>query len=271
MDGISTTAEHLIQRVLSAIFAGEAFVPLHNKGVMHQKRDQRLPFVELLARHKNGQSAGHLFDEAREHNCVVEADLIALENVVKAQLDLDFPVSINLNVETFFSEELAPKVRELIHKYPKFNPEDFCLEITEQGGIPKNFDANKLLTLKQMGFALALDDFDPRQAIEQFRLTKFAPYVDIVKFPYQVLEMVRDGSLREAETLANTIKDIKDEFPHITFVMEGVRATDGDLLSTLKQMGIDLIQATSYVGEPRVDLSKKIAFPLPAISLAQPA
>ena len=76
------------------------------------------------------------------------------------------------------------------------------------------------------------------------------------------MEVIRNGSLREAESLGQTVKTIKGEYSNIkSFVMEGVRDSDDDLLSTLKEIGIDLIQLTSYVGETSPVHTQKVAFP----------
>lgn len=265
---LTENSNKLMKQVLSIVFDQEAFVPLVNKSTTHKTHNQKLPFVELLARHENGQSAGHLFDEARKYDCVVEADLIAIEKAIQKQMALGCPVSLNLNVETFSSKALISKLDEMAEKYPTFDPRDICLEITEQGGVPENFDLGVLSALKNRGYALALDDFDPRQEKEQLRLEKFAAYVDIVKFPYEVLQIVRSGSLKDVETLGETIKNIKDDHPHITFVMEGVRSSDDDLLPILKELGVDLFQATKYKSDVEVTTSRALPFqPLP-IALA---
>lgn len=223
-------------------FAFEAFVPLG--------KFKPFPYAEMLARHPDGRSAGHIFDQARQEGCVVETDLAAFQKAIGEHLRTGIPASMNLNAETFFTKEFSCKLRKIITRFPGFSPRDICLEITEQGGIPENFNPETLIALKDMGFRLALDDFDPHHQFELDRLTVFAPYVDIIKFPYQVMELVRDGNQQESLNLADTVRLIKDKYPDILFVMEGVRETDHDLLPTLKQIGIDMIQPSSYVAPP---------------------
>lgn len=230
----------------------------------------KLPEVEMLAR-PMGITASYFFDEARKYTRVTETDLMTFERAVAAHLHSGKRVSINLNAETFFSDSLWAKLDEIGLKYPAFNPKNICLEITEQGGIPENFDPQALLALKARGFSLALDDFDHRDPKEWDRLALFAPHVDIVKFPYQVMETVREGSLTDSVTFAEDVKRIKIIHPHLKLVMEGVRSSDNNLYTTLEKIGFHIVQPTSYVTDPKADQGQKVAFPVPSLELAQPA
>jgi EAL domain-containing protein (putative c-di-GMP-specific phosphodiesterase class I) len=229
----------------------------------------KLPELEMLAR-PVGITASYFFDEARKYNRVIDIDLMTFERAVAAHLISGKRVSINLNAETFFSDRLWAKLDEISLKYPEFNPKNICLEITEQGGIPKNFDPQALLALKARGFSLALDDFDHRDPKEWQRLALFAPYVDIVKCPYQVMETVREASL-DSVAFADDVRMIKIRYPHLKLVMEGVRSSDNNLYPTLEKIGFDIIQPTSYVTQPKADQGQKVAFPEHGLELAQPA
>lgn len=246
-------------------FDEEAFVHLLPLDDHH-----KLPELEMLAR-PLGIATGHFFDEARKYNRVIEIDLMTFERAVAANLHSAKRASINLNAETFFSDRLWAKLDEISLKYPAFNPKNICLEITEQGGIPENFDPQALLALKARGFSLALDDFDHRDPKEWQRLALFAPHVDIVKFPYQVMETVREGSLTDSVTFAEDVKRIKIIHPHLKLVMEGVRSSDSDLYTTLEKIGFHIVQPTSYVTDPKADRGRKVAFPVSSLELAQPA
>lgn len=242
MDDVRTPIEisALFGRVTSIHYVPEHFIPLRKLA------NPKLPLAEILARHPDGKSAGHIFDEARVDGNIISTDLIALEFAVQAHLALNQSVSINLSAETFFSNLLLQKVKELKATYPKFNPSSICLEITEQGGIPDTFNERYLMELKNMGFSLALDDFDPTIAFEHKRLAHYGAYVDIVKFPHQVMEIFRSGDVERADKVALQIQAVKTNYPHVTLVMEGVREADLKLIKKLNDLGIDLIQQTNH-------------------------
>lgn len=209
----------------------------------------QLPKAEILARHKDGLSAGHIFDEARRYDQIISTDLIALEIAVQKHLELGEPVSINLNAETFFSDLLMPRLDELLAKYPAFKPSGVCLEITEQGGVPASYNEQYLIALKDKGFMLGLDDFNPNDLAEYDRLTHFGPHVDIVKFPHEYMHIVRFGSDADKEKFAAQVAIVKTAYPNAMIVMEGVKESDMALIPLLQRMGIDLVQQSSHCPE----------------------
>jgi EAL domain-containing protein (putative c-di-GMP-specific phosphodiesterase class I) len=211
-----------------------------------------LPKAEMLARKPNGQSAGLFFDAARAAGRVIDTDIIIFERAVDdQQLTGDF-VSINLNVETIFSRELYDSLMRIVRKYPNFDPSKICLEITEQGGVPHNFNPQTLINLKSMGFKLALDDFDPTKPEEHARLRVFGPYVDIVKFPHEMMGDVRGNNDQSCEKIDQSIQHITTHYPPTITVMEGVREEDrkGDEedeeYPTLRRFGFHVAQRSRF-------------------------
>jgi len=200
----------------------------------------------MLARHPDGRSAGKFFDEARAAGKVIPTDLAIFRRALEAQQALNVSASINLNAETIFSSEFLQELDSVYALYPDFDADKVCLEITEQGGIPKNYNPQTLLLLKNYGFRLALDDYNPFIVEEQARLEAFVPYVDYIKFPHEVMAKIRSGDEGCAVIMARVTNEIKRKFPHITLVMEGFRKADSNMRQTLKEMGMDIVQNSSY-------------------------
>jgi EAL domain-containing protein (putative c-di-GMP-specific phosphodiesterase class I) len=150
-------------------------------------------------------------------------------------------VSINLSAETFCDERFLSTVEDALATCPDLNPYYVCLEITEQGGVPENFNPKAFEKLIKLGFTMALDDYDPRQESEQARLRTFSPFISIIKLPFELMQFARTDLESLAET-CRMIGDIKTLYPDIQLVMEGVRKTDNHLLGVLEAFGVDVVQ-----------------------------
>lgn len=208
------------------------------------------PTAEMLARKPNGLSAGTFFDAARAAGRVVDTDITIFERAVGTQqLTGDF-VSINLNVETIFSRELYESLMRIIIKYPNFDPSKICLEITEQGGVPDNFNSQTLPNLKSMGFKLALDDFDPFKLEEQRRLTMLGDHVNMIKLPHEMMSFLRENDAQSRDHIGNSVRRINTQFPGTVVVMEGVREEDESIYPTLIELGFHVGQRSRFKGSP---------------------
>lgn len=229
---------------IDGTYSTEAFIPI---GAQPPATSSFFPRRELLFKPKGKKSAEAFFQAANQvPETAIQTDLALFDLAIDYHMLTinQQPVSINLSPYTFFDDRFLDKLRSILLRHPSFSPANICLEITEHGGIPKNFNPSRLVILKTLGFSLALDDFDPRQPEEWQRLELFAPYLDIVKLPFQMMREVRENDIVAA---VRHIKSLKEQYPKMTVVMEGFRETDMDFLNILAEAGIDIIQESSYV------------------------
>lgn len=206
-----------------------------------------IPFGEMLARNPdNLTSEGPLFDTARECGQTVRADLIALDRAVKQHLSDGRSNSVNLNASTFFSPELPRKLDKLTNKHPKLVPQNLWLEMTEQEGIPLNYNDASLEEIGRMGYRLLIDDFDPFKAVERQRLSTFGPRMAGVKFDHTYAEIFRSGAQKKQVALGEEIHAIKDQFPNMIIIFEGIRGSDASLYPKLQEAGVQVVQQSGY-------------------------
>lgn len=203
------------------------------------------PVAEMLFRPQNGQNPEEFFQSARANGKVVEADLAVFELAIQEHMRLGHSVSINLNAETFFDDRLLNSLTNIKRQHPALDPQNIWLEITEQGGIPKSFNPQSLTRLNKLGFNLALDDFNPHDPQEHFRLWRFAPYVQAVKMPFQVIEELKLSV--QLETLRD-IRNARQGNQDVMLVMEGYREEEHKEMSGIfMAASIDIVQHSSYV------------------------
>jgi EAL domain-containing protein (putative c-di-GMP-specific phosphodiesterase class I) len=223
-------------------FALERFFRLSPRSTAGHKAF--LPTGELLFRPEDGTPAESFFKRGlRSTDDIITTDLIIFKQAIDAHLQLGEPVSINLSAETFCDERFLSTVEDALATCPDLNPYYVCLEITEQGGVPENFNPKAFEKLIKLGFTMALDDYDPRQESEQARLRTFSPFISIIKLPFELMQFARTDLESLAET-CRMIGDIKTLYPDIQLVMEGVRKTDNHLLGVLEAFGVDVVQIT---------------------------
>jgi EAL domain-containing protein (putative c-di-GMP-specific phosphodiesterase class I) len=154
-------------------------------------------------------------------------------------------VTINIQPSALFDMNFLPVLMSALENYPGIDRRKVCIEITEHGGVPKEFNPRLLQFLKEMGFKLALDDFDPRSSEELKRLDILAPYMDIIKFPFQVMEAFRNKEKREE--ISSLIRSTCFQYPDKVIVMEGVRKEEMHfMMPALKDVGIDYVQISKY-------------------------
>lgn len=236
-----------LKMVMSLAYVRESFFPLT---ALPNMLDDEFPTAEMLARDQNGMPAGNVFDKARECKQEVAVDLLALSIGVEHHLKWGQPTSsFNLAAETFFNEALIPKLTQLQLKNPRLDPRKIWLEITEQGGVPSNSDPKFLEGINDLGYRLALDDYNPNNPAERARLEIFGPFVKAVKLDYTHANTFRCGTDAEIELLSNQIRSIKNEFPQMIIVLEGVRGSDIDMIPKLLESGVQVVQESGYRGD----------------------
>lgn len=238
LDASATMAEVSAVLQMSG-FKTEGFVPLSDRA----HRWARLPKEEVLL-HLNGVSAEIFFGNLENSpKLIVPTDHAILERAFgKFQ---SHTRSFNANSATIFGYGLFEFLKRIPHD-PKF----ICLEITEHGGgLPSDRNLRSLERLKRDGYGVAVDDFDPRFASEWDRLAELGPFADIIKFPHQIMEILRHGEDQNVADIVFLIEAVRTTYPKIFLVMEGVRATDAHLISDLEKMGIDIYQKSPY-GDP---------------------
>ena len=226
-----------------------------------------LPQYELLFEPPEGHTATDFFDSIRssQPGRIVDTDLAILVAALNHQKELGCAASINMNAETFFDPRLVPILEDFFVQNPFMRRSDTTLEITEQGGIPKNFNEAQLRTIKAYGFPLALDDFDPTEGREWKRLKAFAPYMNIIKMPYQVIEACRETLSTSYRQVMNDVdgivKGIRSFTQNSRIIAEGYDPhRDARLLAVLKLQGIGSVQeADAKYNVPAPDNSPTVA------------
>lgn len=203
-----------------------------------------LPQREFLLRLPRGMSAEVFFSQlASFPDLIVPMDHAIISKVFDTFGRGGDRLSINLNPATCFNFELL----DFLRRAPRHNPGNFCIEITEQGWLEVEHNPQLLKNLSNAGYMLALDDFHPNYPMDWERLYAVANSISIVKFPYQVAEILRNGPLLEKENMISLIKTAREFYPDIITVMEGVKRTgDHTLIGLLKDIGIDVVQISSY-------------------------
>jgi EAL domain-containing protein (putative c-di-GMP-specific phosphodiesterase class I) len=205
--------------------------------------EDNFPRGEILFRHPTIPTEDFFAAARKNPDTIVPTDLEIFEQAIAEHMRLGHSVSINLNAETFFDDRLLDTLNTIKHNHPDFRPQDIWLEITEHGGIPKNFDGSRLVILKELGFALALDDFDPTKDDEWERLQIFLPYIDAVKLPYQFMEDIRHNDIMATSRLIQ-----KSQIACLGKIMiiEGHRGNDHEYNLFLQSVGIDVIQESGF-------------------------
>lgn len=208
-----------------------------------------IPYGEMLARDPlDASPKGYLFDIARQFDKIVPADLLALGIAIKQHLAVGKSSSINLNAETFFSPGLISKLDHLKSRNATLDPKRVWLEITEQGGVPENANAEALRSLKARGYRLALDDFDIDNAAEQSRLDAYGDHVSLIKLDHTYAEKFRHGGHAKRDDLGQKIHALKDRFPGAITILEGVTGSDTNLFPILEGAGIKVVQQSGFCG-----------------------
>lgn len=203
-----------------------------------------LPQREFLLRLPRGMSAEVFFSQlASFPDLIVPMDHAIISKVFDTFGRGGDRLSINLNPATCFNFELL----DFLRTAPEHDPRNFCIEITEQGWLEVEHNPQLLKNLSNAGYMLALDDFHPDYPMDWERLYAVANFISIVKFPYQVAEILREGPSAKKENMISLIKTAREFYPEIITVMEGVRRTgDHTLIGLLKDIGIDVVQISSY-------------------------
>lgn len=223
---------------------------------MGGNQGNRIFAAELLYKTKNTEA---FFEAARIAENIVPTDLEIFKAAIKEHLKLEYPVSINLNVETFFDNRLIETIKILKSENQNLDCTKICLEITEQGKIPAVFDDKKLIALKDMGFTLALDDFHPEKDGEWQRLRALGEFVDRIKFPHEIMTDIRKG---QSEKISRAIREVRFHYPDIILIIEGFQKDDWDSIDLLQSLGIDIIQESSYISTKQDDELKALALTL---------
>lgn len=218
--------------MLKTQFRSEALIPIGNHSVFSG-------FSELLCVHPDAEGFFASATNAEIHHVFRDA----VQNN-------GCPKTINIQPAALFDKNFLPTLLRALEDNPTIDRQKFCIEITEHGGV-SGFDPRILQFLKDMGIRLALDDFDPRKTEEQIRLSAYAPYIDMIKFPYQLMSVLRDGKSENKQDAIRLIYDLCDRFHDKAVVMEGVRGPELPWAkSELASLGVDYVQI--YTPKPPI-------------------
>lgn len=214
--------------LLTESFRSEVFVPIGGHTGFSG-------FAELLFQHDDAER----FFKSATHGQIHHIFLQAVQNKGR------FSKTINIQPAALFDPNFLPLLLRELRRFSKIERQKICIEITEHGGIPENFNKKLLAFLKYIDLKLALDDFDPRNAEELKRLECFGPYMDIIKFPYQVMEALRDPETRT--DMSDKIRAACKKYPDRAFVMEGIGENEPEAVKTfLRDLGIDYVQISAH-------------------------
>lgn len=180
---------------------------------------------------------GAFIPPAERYDLMPKLDRWTIRECFKQIKDIETPgilYSINLSGDTLNDNNLVAFVRKTLDEFC-VDPHRICFEITETTAISNLKQvAAMILSLKQLGFRFALDDFG--SGMSSFVYLKQLP-VDYLKIDGSIVsEINRD------EVAFATFKSINDigHIMGLSTVAEYV--SDADILQTAKSLNVDYLQ-----------------------------
>ncbi len=187
----------------------------------------------------------------RHTNVYINVTKIVIDFAIKALKENSFELSMNLDLQDILNDDIMTLIRDGFALRPEL-AKRLTIEILEHEEIT-NFDVIKerILSLKKLGFKIAIDDFGSGYANFQYLLHLD---IDILKI---------DGSLiRDIDTNKNsyhiveTIGDFAKKMG-IKTVAEQIETIDE--LKTIKSLNIDYVQGY-LLGKPSFSFESSLEF-----------
>lgn len=164
---------------------------------------------------------------------VAEETIKFIKELINLKIINDnFKISFNLSVKTFARKDLIPTIKNLLKKYDVLG-KYIEVEITETIlVIDMNDILLKLVSLKELGIQISLDDFTAGHSTAG--LLSILP-IDIIKFDKSLLDSLENNANKAKivyQNLSSMIKDLK-----LKTVSEGIETKEQ--LDFLKNMHVD--------------------------------
>ncbi|MCH8531623.1 MAG: EAL domain-containing protein [Saccharospirillum sp.] len=159
------------------------------------------------------------------------------------QSGLDAPGVININISgaTLADKALMAWIREKVHRY-NIVPQSICIEITESDLITnKEIAVHNVLSLRAMGFSIAIDDFGAGLASFEY-LNQFT--VDILKLDGQFISDIAENPKHQA--IVRSMVDVARSY-QLKLVAEFVDSQAAK--DCLQALGVDYAQGY-FIGKP---------------------
>lgn len=221
---------------------------------LYDLKKKTVKAVELLLRWQNNPlniSTQELIDAAEKTGHILEIDEWVIENVFKMMTTLEpafgeVTFSINLSVQSFKSQKLLPFLERMLKVYP-IDPTFVLFEVTEYSFI-EDFQTAKqaVMTLRKLGFKLALDDFG----------TRFSSLNYLVQMPFDTLKIDKSyidhiGESHSHDIVIENILKLSRDLGLCT-VAEGIE--NHDQFNRLASIGCDYGQGYFMAKPVSVDL-----------------
>lgn len=234
----------------SSCTVADRFLP--DRELLHKPRGNELAFVA-------DGSVEDFYKLCHQFQLDEEVDALILERCLPESLKFNEGVSINLCSRTAYGEKLVNVLDKIPH-----DPRKVMFEISEaktngHSRLPPEYNPKALESLKKKGYRFALDDLDPFRSGELDSLSIFE-FIDAVKFPHEIASLLRSGDPDEINVVTHHIWAVSRLCPSATLIMEGIRATDEDLIPLLVDAGVHAYQKSRYV-------DSRTTQPRPAASL----
>lgn len=215
------------------------------------------PTCEVLFNHHDCED---FFRNVRDMDHSTETDLYLFRQALTMMKQLGIgKFSFNIDLSTALNPEFATRASLIASELGFHNKSDVVLEITEHAAIPEGADLEILGRIRQMGFRIAIDDFDPFKADMVARFKQLVPYADIIKFDHSVGDKFING---DAEEVLATIKSYRHAYPNQSLVLEGVskqaHADQQSYIYALRDAGIDVAQIYTPQDMPTQPVTQQV-------------
>jgi EAL domain-containing protein (putative c-di-GMP-specific phosphodiesterase class I) len=199
------------------------------------------PACEVLFNHHNCED---FFRNVRDMDHSTETDVYLFRQALAMMRKEGIRTfSFNIDLSTALNADFAARASLIASELGFYNKSDIVLEITEHAAIPDGADLEILGRIRQMGFRIAIDDFNPFDDEMVARFEQLIPYADIVKFDHSVGDRFQDG---DWEGVSTTIAAYRQAYPEKILVLEGVskqaHGNQDSYVYALRDAGIDVAQ-----------------------------
>ncbi|MCK5903177.1 MAG: EAL domain-containing protein [Cocleimonas sp.] len=220
----------ILQKAIDRNYLPVHFQPIYNVD------NGSLKAMEMLIRVDSDDygllQPGQFLDQAKAYGLLTALTHVCIYMISQHYAELP-RVMINVNLPPYMLDN--PQVLDaFIYCFEAENlpPEQFCIEITEDGDIPYEHLIPMVKRLKDKGFSIAMDDFG--SGYSSLSRLSVLP-IDTVKIDRSLLVSASSGNPAALDCAVMLIKRLG-----VSAVVEGVETLEQLLL--IKSMGVDSVQ-----------------------------
>ena len=210
-------------------------LPIHFQPI-YEVQTGALKALEMLIRVnsiKHGLLApGQFLEQAKSYGLLTDLTHTCINMIAKEFKRLP-NVTININVPPYMLDD-RETLKKFINSFESngLPPKRFCIEVTEDGDIPKESLIPAINLLKEAGFTIAMDDFGTGYS-SLGRLSSL-PF-DSVKIDRSLLVAADNGNKTVLESAITLVKRLG-----VSVVVEGVETIEQ--LTLVRDLGADAVQ-----------------------------